>query len=335
MTTLQASACQVTGKRLAVAVDGDDARGPHVVNGIDQRGPVGMVGHHESSVVTAPSPVAAHPHPARHEARRVLREPPHPGRSGRRRRRQNQLPTEFLALFGLGDHSGRQHRDAGIAVGVDQQPHRAVQPDRLVGAAGQLGEDALRLAQRVAEQHSGPVLPAAALPPLVNFVDHLIRLRPPVDRQTEGAFGQPDIDGRRLERGTGRIRGALEVAGYAPGTGIRFYSHPGRAEDMPSRKQRHPNIAQFERSAPPVAVMRGAFAEACGQDREVFACRVVVAGTRPRVVGVRVRDDRARDRFQGVDPETAGLAVQAAGIRTQQIVPFHGRKFAARRVKIT
>ena len=97
--------------------------------------------------------------------------------------------------------------------------------------ARQLGEEPLRLSQRVAEEQRG--LARVALPPRRDLGGHIRSRIPPENGQRVRRLGDEDVAPQRLERRAGRIRLALVVAGEHPDSGRALDSNLRRTEHVP------------------------------------------------------------------------------------------------------
>ena len=110
---------------------------------------------HEAAVDAAAAARAAQLHPAAGEGVAEVAEAAHPGLAAAPTAARGPARAAQVALScDLGDQPRRRQRDAGRAVGAVQRLDRAVhddRPDRRIDA----GQDALRLAEAVAEQHAG------------------------------------------------------------------------------------------------------------------------------------------------------------------------------------
>ena len=271
--------------------------------------PVGMVRQHEAAVHRASPACAAHRHPAAGEGIARIGEAAHPGRAAGRGRGQHQRTGERAPVGDLGDQRGRRQRHARRAVRTVQRLDRAMaddRPDRRVDP----GEDALRLAEGVAEQHARASGGRVRPPPRIDAGEGLARRRPPVDRQPEGRLGDEGVAAHRLEGRAGRIGLDLVVAAHHPDLAAVLDADLRRAEHVAGRKQRHAHAVHLDRLAVAERLQRDAGAQPRAQHALGGCGREVGAMAGPRVVGVRVRDHRARHRPPRVDEEVAGLAVQ-------------------------
>ena len=105
--------------------------------------------------------------------------------------------------------------DAGGAVGAVERLDRAVHEDRPDRAVDAL-QDALRLAEAVADQQAGAAGLGVAAPPGVDRREQLGLRLPAVDRQAEGRLGDEAVAAHRLERRAGRV--VLARVGALPAT---------------------------------------------------------------------------------------------------------------------
>jgi hypothetical protein len=271
--------------------------------------PVGVVGQHEAAVDRAPPARAAHRHPTRRERVARIGEAAHPGRAAGGRRREHQRAREPGAVGELRHRPRRRQRDAGRAVGAVQRLDRAVADDR-TDRRVDAGEDPLRLAERVAEQHARAARVGVRAPPRVDRREHLARRRPAVDRQPERRLGDEGVAAHRLERGAGRVGLDLVVAADDPHLAAVLEAHLGRAEHVAGRMQRHAHAVHVERLAVGQRAQRDAGAEPRAQHALGGRRGQVRAVPGARVVGVGVGDHRPRDRAPGIDVEVAGFAVE-------------------------
>src|SRR5690606_3155577 len=114
------------------------------------------------------------------------------------------------------------HADAEPAVGVDEGGGGAVEVDGAgrrvagVGVERELGQEALRLAQRIAHEDASTIRGGVGAPPVEDVSDDLARGAPAVDGETERGFCNERAAGDDLERRGGGIWGALVVAGEDP-----------------------------------------------------------------------------------------------------------------------
>ena len=94
-------------------------------------------------------------------------------------------------------------------------------------------ENALGLAEGVAEQHAGLVGGGVGLPPLIDLGKHLRLGLPAIDRQAEGRFGDEGVAAHGLERRAGAIGLDLVVPRGDPDFAAVFQAYLGRTEHMP------------------------------------------------------------------------------------------------------
>ena len=190
-----------------------------------------------------------------------------------------------------------------------------------LAGAREFGQQSLRLAECIAVQHGGFAARRAPPPPVDDAGNHLGGVGPAVDRKGKGRLRQETVASQRYERGAGRIRLPLVVAGHDPATAVHLDAYLRRAQDVPGRMQRHACPPQDELLAVAVRI-DGAFAEPPAQQLEPIGGRVAAAVARARMVAVCVREHGRADRLQRIDEEVAGRAVQPLGTK------FDGRPHA-------
>src|SRR4051812_48735812 len=110
---------------------------------------------------------------------------------------------------------------------------------RVDGADGRVepGEQSLRFAQRIGEEHARFAGIAVAAPPSVDGCEDLVLGSPTIDWQTERGFRDEDIAADRLERCAGRIGLHFVIARDDPYLAVMFEANLSGAEHMPSRMQ--------------------------------------------------------------------------------------------------
>ncbi|MNI35255.1 hypothetical protein D3C73_892740 [compost metagenome] len=143
-------------------------------------------------------------------------EPAQPGRAGGRGRRQDQLACGIGLTSLFGNRERVEHRYTGLAIDGDAVGDGAMQPRRLVIHRAQLGKHALRLAQRVAEQHGRFATLRTLATPGGDLGRHRAGIRPAIDRQRECGFSDEGIAGHHFERCAGGIGLTLVVARRDP-----------------------------------------------------------------------------------------------------------------------
>jgi hypothetical protein len=299
-----------------VAVGDDDALGAGRTDRALEAGPVGVVAEDEAAVDRAPPARAAQLHPAARERVADVAEAARPGRVLRGRRRDDERAAEERAVGDRGRDRRLGQVDAGGAVRAVERLDRAVhrdRPDRAVDA----GEDALRLAERVAHDQARAAGRCIAAPPVVDLGEDL-GLRPPaVDRQAERRFGDEAVAAHRLERRArvvvlARIGGAagdVVVAGDDPDAACVLEPHLRRAEDVAGGMKAQPHAEVVDRLAVGERLQVD-IAEARSQHALAGSGGEVVRIAAPRMVAVRVRDHRAIDGPPGIDVEVARRAIQ-------------------------
>jgi hypothetical protein len=204
------------------------------------------------------------------------------------------------------------------AVGVGQLLHRAVGEDR-ADRRVQPGQDPLRLPQRVPQDQARAAGFGVAAPPAVDLREHRLLRRPPVDRQAEGRFGDEGVAAHRLPRRAGRVRLGLVVARDHDDLAAVLDADLRRAEDVTGGVQRYADTVDGDRIPPPFHADPGGVAQPRAQHVLALPRREVGVAPPARVIGVRVRDHRARDRPPGIDPEVAGRAMQPLRGQPQQV----------------
>ena len=167
---LQPALAQITRERIGVAMGCEHTRRAGVCDCLQQRRPVGVIGKSEAAVEPALPPDAAHPHQAGRECVGDVTEAADPRRAARRQWRQHELAGEgrgggarSARAFDHREH--RQHGDACFAVDLDHPQHHPVHVHGPVRHPHELGQQSLRLAERVTEQQGGPVVLGIRLPP--------------------------------------------------------------------------------------------------------------------------------------------------------------------------
>ena len=99
-------------------------------------------------------------------------------------------------------------------------------------------EHALRLAERIGEEHARAPRRGVVAPPGVDG-GVILRLRAPaVDRQAEGRFGDEDVAALRLERGRDAVVLELVVAGGDPDLAAVRDPDLRRAQNVSGRMER-------------------------------------------------------------------------------------------------
>lgn len=136
------------------------------------------------------------------------------------------------------------------------------------------------------------------------------------DRQPESGLGDEKMARNEVESGTGRVGGALVVAGDHDANAFPLDEHLGAAEHVAGGNQGDSNIADTQ----PLAIGEGLGsgsrrrAEARFHDRNRFGAGEHMLMSRPRMVGVPVRDHRPLGPRMRIDMEVAGPAVEALAI---------------------
>src|SRR5439155_19446296 len=121
--------------------------------------------------------------------------------------------------------------NATIAVDAVELFNRTVRKDWLDRAID-AGEHALRLAERISEQHAGFGRLLITAPPGVDFSQRLARLRPSKNRQSESRFRDEGVARHGLEAGASRIGREFVITGHYPDLSLIFDAHLRRPQDM-------------------------------------------------------------------------------------------------------
>ena len=183
--------------------------------------------------------------------------------------------------------------------------------DRVVVAAGaELGDDALRLAERIGADEDA----AAGLG--VEAVDEAVNLAAGVgvaeDGQAEGRLGDEDVAGDGDERGTGRIGAALVVARDNDLLAAMLEDDLGRTEDMAGGDEADVDLADADGFAIGDGVGR-LLAVADVHDRQRLGGGPHRAMAAAGMVGMAVGDERAVLGLRGIDPRVGGFDEDALG----------------------
>jgi hypothetical protein len=306
------------------AVGDEHPFGPRARNRLLQARPIGVVRHHETAVHAAPPARAAQLHPAAREGIGIVAETAHPRRAlgGRRRKHQCALQQRRIdARIGSAQRL-RQRHARGTVDGVERLD-RAMHDDgadRCIHAV----QDALRLAEGIAEQHRGAPGFRIGAPPRIDLREQRGLRGPAVDRQTEGRLGDEGVAGHGLEGRAGAVGLGLVVARGDPHAPAVFEANLGRAQHMAGRVQRNAHAVMVDGFAIAERLQRDVAAEAGAQRAGAVGMRQVVRMADARMVRVRMRDDGPRHRLPGVDVEIARWAIQPLGARNDEIFFLRG-----------
>ncbi len=210
----------------------------------------------------------------------------------------------------IGDGPGRRQEDATRPVGGDEPFDRAVGID---GPDGRVdpGEQALRLAQRVAEEQAGRSRAGVGGPPGVDVREDLRVGRPAEDGQAEGRLTDEGVAAHRLERGAGGARPGPIVAGDDRDLAPVGQADLCRAQDVAGRVQGDLHPIHVDRLTVGHGLDHGGVTQARTCHRQSVPSHEIGGAARLKVVGVRVRDHRARDSPPGIDRHIGGGAGQA------------------------
>ena len=177
-------------------------------------------------------------------------------------------------------------------------------------SASELGQQPLRLADRVAEERRGALLGGIRLPPGEHVADDARGRIPAVDRQAERRFGDEGVAADRLERRTRRVCRALVVARHDPGAAGALETNLRRAEHVSGRMKADPHVADRQRCAIRCGLDAGIGSEAPAQERGRPLRAEIGGAPRPRVIAVCVGDQRAFHRVPRIDENVAGRTIQ-------------------------
>ena len=205
---------------------------------------------------------------------------------------------------------------ARFTIGVDGRQHHPVDHHRPIRVPGELRQDALRLADRVAEQHRRLSTRLVATPPLEQLVDHHLGGIPPVNRKAEGGFGDEGLTAHGFERVAGRVGRPFVVAGHDAHTVVRaqwFEAYLRRAQHVSRGMKAHPHVADGDRLAIRDMLDDRFRSESPPEKTGAWRRAQVRGAARPRVITMRMRDQRARHRPPRIDVEATGGAEEAVG----------------------
>jgi hypothetical protein len=164
--------------------------------------------------------------------------------------------------------------------------------------------------------------------PLDDVARHFRGVRPAIDRQAEGGFGDEGVARHHLERRAGGVGLPLVVARHHPHLAVDLDAHLRGAQHVARGMQRNASPAQRERLAIGVdAVVL--LAQAPLQDGQALGAGVVATHAGAGVVAMAMREDGHVHGAPGVDVEAAGGAIQT--FRTQLDDVGHGLSRSDRR----
>ena len=302
---------QPAHQRRDVAVRDPDRLGAGLLDGLQQRGPIGVIGEHEAAVQRAPAARAPDAHPARGEGRGGGAEAAQPCRPLGERRRHDQR-------FGV-DRSVRRQRQGDSLRPVDGiDPFHRLVKNQGAGAGVEHRQNALRLAHRVREQNAGaPRLPVRA-PPVLDLRDGLRGIAPAEDRQAEGRFGDERVAAHRLERRAGGVGSEFVVARDHPDFAAAFDANLRGPEDVSGRMEGDADLSDADRGAVGLGLDCGVVIHARPQQGLSRKRGQIGARTAAGVVAMSVSNQRAIDGEGRVDMEIPGRAVQAGFANLQK-----------------
>lgn len=180
-------------------------------------------------------------------------------------------------------------------------------------------QDALRLAEGVAEQHAGPPGLLVVPPPLVDTGEDLRLGLPAVDRQTEGRLGDEGMATHRLEGITGAIRLDLVVARSDPDFAAVLEAHLGRAQHVAGGVKTQGDAVMVDGLAIGQGLQVDVTSQARAQNALARRGGQVMGAAGTRMVAMAMGDDGALDGAPGVDIEISGRTIQAFGPCNHQI----------------
>jgi hypothetical protein len=172
-------------------------------------------------------------------------------------------------------------------------------------------EHALGLAERIGEEQARAAFPSVLAPPGVDRGDDFPLRTPAVDRQAEGRFGDERIAAQRREGRRNAVALKLIVARGDPDLPMIGDADLRRAQHMARRMERDLDPVARE----PLAIgdrFDCDVAEALPQDRGRVPLTDVDVRPEPRMIAMRVRDERPRNGAPRIDVEIAGGAIEAA-----------------------
>ena len=155
------------------------------LDGGHQARPVGVVGQRKAAVESPPAAISPHLHPAARQRIGIVAEPLEPGARGSRRRRDNEGARELALVLDFRRKRGRRQGDPGLAIERVDRLDRAVTDDRSERWVD-MGDEPLRLAERIGEDDAGAPSGDVLAPPRVDGGENVGLRAPAVDRQAEG-----------------------------------------------------------------------------------------------------------------------------------------------------
>ena len=181
-----------------------------------------------------------------------------------------------------------------------------------------MSENALRLAEAVSQHDARAPLLGVLAPPAIDFVENFA-LRPPmVDRQAESRFGDERVATHRRESRASPVRLELVIAGSDPDLAAKLDAYLRGAQYVAGRMQRNFDAVPVDGFAI-IDALHGRIAQSPAQNGNAVALAEIGFAAPTRVVGMAVRDDRARDRPPGIDVKIARRTIEAFGTRNDQV----------------
>lgn len=180
-------------------------------------------------------------------------------------------------------------------------------------------QDALGLAEGIAEQHAGFFRCDIGPPPLIDLGEHLRLGLPAVNRQTEGRLGDEGVATHRFEWRAGAVGLDLVIPGRDPDFAAVFQAHLGRAKHVAGRVKTQGDAVMQQAFAVGQGLQVDVLTQARAQNPFAGRGRQVMLITGAGMIAVGVGNHRAFHRTPRVDIEIPGGAVQTFGARDNKI----------------
>ena len=174
-----------------------------------------------------------------------------------------------------------------------------------------MGDEPLRLAERIGEENARAPGGDVLAPPGVDRGEDVGLRAPAVDRQAEGRLGDEGVTAERLEGGRNAVALELVVARGDPCLAVQGHANLRRAEHVARRMKRKLDPVARQDLAIGRRLDRDV-AQPLAQDRRRVAMADINLRAEARVVGMRMGDDGARNRAPGIDVEVARGAIEPA-----------------------
>ena len=175
----------------------------------------------------------------------------------------------------------------------------------------EMGDEPLRLAERIGEENARAPGRDVLAPPGVDRGENVGLRAPAVDRQAEGRLGDEGVTADRLEGGRNAVALELVVARGDPDLALRGDANLRGTQHMAGGMKR--NLDPVARQD--LAVRRRLdrdIAQTLAQDRRRVAMADINLRAEARVIGMRMGDDGARDGAPGIDVKIARGAIEPA-----------------------